>query len=121
MKFKRLISLVISISMCLSFAVYAEEAPAAGQVETAEEVSTPILTDGEMAKILVEQSANLILSRYKYDVTREELYEATLMEIMQNHPELIEEAYEAMFSSLDEHTQYYTKEEYKPCFRKDFL
>ncbi|MBQ8588322.1 MAG: S41 family peptidase [Clostridia bacterium] len=113
MKFKRLIALVISISMCLSFAVYAEEAPAAGQVETAEKVSTPILTDGEMAKILVEQSANLILSRYKYDVTREELYEATLMEIMQNHPELIEEAYEAMFSSLDEHTQYYTKEEYK--------
>ncbi len=111
MKLKRLIALVISICMSLSFAVYAEETPAVQAPEAVE--AAPILTDGEMAKILVEQSANLILSRYKYDVTREELYEVTLMEIMQNHPELIEEAYDAMFSSLDEHTQYYNQDEYK--------
>ncbi len=72
----------------------------------------PILSDGEAAKILVEQSANLIISQYKDEKLREELYEKTLMKLMEEHPELIEDAYRAMFSELDEHTTYYTTEEY---------
>ena len=76
------------------------------------EEKPPILTDGEMAKILIEQCANLIDLKYKDDVSRAELYERTLMEIMAKHPEIIEDAYEAMFSGLDKHTRYYTTEEY---------
>lgn len=87
-----------------SVIVFAEETPA---VE-----NKPILENGEIAKLLTEQSANLIISRYKDPVTREELYEKTLMAIMENHPELIEEVYKAMFDDLDEHTTYYTTEEY---------
>ena len=34
-------------------------------------------------------------------------------QFMKNHPELIEEAYTAMFGSLDEHSDYYTSEEYE--------
>lgn len=111
MKSKKLISLFVCIALCLSvFGVYAQEAPNTTADTTAQSAS--ILDDGEAAKILVEQSANLIISRYKYDVSREELYEKTLMSIMEKHPELIEDAYEAMFSSLDEHTSYFTEEEF---------
>ncbi len=72
----------------------------------------PILKDGEAAKILIEQSANLIMMQYKDEKSRAELYEKTLMKIMESHPELIEDAYRAMFSDLDPHTTYYTEEEY---------
>ncbi len=107
MNFKRAISLVICVFFLFSsMGVLAEE------TVDAQAEKTPVLTDGEMAKILVEQSANLIISRYKYDVTREELYEKTLMKLMESHPELIEDAFEGMFSDLDKHTVYYTEEEF---------
>ena len=33
------------------------------------------------------------------------------MKLLENHPELTEDAFDAMFSSLDEHTQYFPQEE----------
>ncbi len=118
MKLKKTIALLLCVAMTLGTALaFAEEAAPAPVTEnvTAEATATekePILTDGEMAKILIQQCANLILLSHKGDSTREELYEATLMEIMKEHPELIEDAYRAMFSQLDEHSVYYTEEEY---------
>lgn len=100
---KKIISLILCLAITLSAVVVIAD-------ETAD---TPILDNGEAAKKLVEQSATLITSQYKDEVSREELYEKTLMAIMESHPELIEEAYNAMFSSLDDHTCYYTEEEYK--------
>lgn len=114
MKSGKLIALILSVMIVFSLSsVYANEATEAyaGEIQETEE-KAPLITNGKLAKTLVTQSANLILTRYKYDATREELYEKTLMQIMENHPELIEEAFEAMYSGLDEHTQYYTEEEY---------
>lgn len=105
MYFKK--SVAIILCFLLVFAcpfAYAEETQTAN--------ANPILEDGEIAKKLITQSANLIITRYKDDVTREELYEKTLMKIMEQHPELIEDAYKAMFSELDQHTVYYTEEEF---------
>ncbi len=102
MKSKRLISLLLCIIISFSsLCVFAQE-----------EEKKPLLTNGYLAKLLTEQSANFIISGYKDPVTREELYEKTLMAIMDKHPELIEEVYMAMFNDLDEHTTYYTEEEY---------
>ncbi len=104
MKLRKLTAFLLCIFVMLSsVVVFAEETPAEEK---------PILENGEIAKLLTEQSANLIISRYKDPVTREELYEKTLMAIMESHPELIEEVYKAMFNDLDEHTTYYTTEEY---------
>ena len=115
MKYNKITALILCIVLALiPVSVFADESPAvpASVQDTAAEETKPILADGEMAKILVEQCANLILLQHKGDSTREGLYEATLMQIMQNHPELIEEAYVAMFSQLDEHSKYFTEDEY---------
>lgn len=113
MKTNRIIALFICIMLVLTplgaFAETSADTNAPAQTETEKE---PILTNGELAKILVAQSANLIILKYKDEVTREQLYEETLMKIMEKHPELIEDAYDAMFSSLDEHSCYYTEEDY---------
>jgi len=111
MKSRKLLALLMCLILIFSsVSVLAETTDILPTEET--EKNEPILTDGEMAKILIEQSANLILWKHKSETTREEIYENTLMKLMEQHPELIEDAYRAMFDNLDKHTQYYTEEEY---------
>lgn len=98
MKLKRLTSLLLATFVFASVPVLAEE--------------TPMAKDGEMAKALINQAATFILRNYKFEISRDELYKETLMKIMEAHPEITEEAFKAMFSSLDEHSTYYTQEEY---------
>lgn len=98
MKFKKITSAILALILSASTVAFAE--------------SEPMAEDGEMAKTLVTQAANFILQRYKFDVTRDELYTDTLMKLLENHPELTEEAFEAMYSGLDDHSAYYTQEEY---------
>lgn len=106
MKKYKLIALVLSlVLMFSSLGAYADTA-----TDTPSNVLT---TDGESAKKLIEQSASLILLKYKFDITREELYEDTLMKLLEKHPELLEDAFEAIFSGLDQHSQYYNEEEFK--------
>lgn len=110
MKAKKLLALVLCIVISISpvWIMAEESVEETTQVQSAD----PILDNGEAAKLLIEQSANLIITNHKDDFTREELYQKTLMGIMEKHPELIEDAYEAMFSDLDKHTEYFTTEEY---------
>lgn len=100
MKLKKLISSLIAVVtvISVSFGAFAQ--------------SEPMAEDGETAKKLVTQGANFILQKYKFDITRDELYADTLMKLLESHPELTEEAFKAMYSGLDEHSAYYTQEEY---------
>lgn len=112
MKAKRLLAFALCVIISIAPVwISAEETPASAESDASPKAEA-ILDDGEAAKLLVEQSANLIIGNYKDEVSREELYEKTLMGIMEKHPELIEDAYKAMFSDLDKHTQYFTTEEY---------
>ena len=96
MKIKRITAIVLILILSVSL-VYAENAP--------------MTEDGEMAKTLITQAANYIIQKYKFDVERDDLYRETLMKLLENHPELTEYAFEAMYSSLDEHTQYFSQDE----------
>ena len=104
MIFKKFTAILIALILTAT-GVFAENSP----VET--EIA-PMAEDGEMAKTLVTQAANFILQRYKFDVERAKLYEDTLMKLIENHPELTEEAFKAMYSGLDDHSSYYTQKEY---------
>lgn len=84
----------------------------ADEVQNTEAYDYTLTDDGEMAQTLVRQAASYILQRYKFDVSREELYTDTLMKLLKEHPKLTEEAFKAMYSGLDEHSAYYTQEEY---------
>lgn len=100
MKFKKITSAIVAavLSVSVSLCAFAQ--------------SEPMAQDGETAKKLVTQGANYILQKYKFDVTRDELYTDTLMKLLEQHPELTEEAFKAMYSGLDEHSAYYTQEEF---------
>lgn len=58
-----------------------------------------------------KQAIDLILRKYKFDVSKEELYKATLEKILKEHPELLETAFKGLFDSLDDYSVYYTEEE----------
>ncbi len=71
------------------------------------------VNQGALAKFYVEQAVALIMSKYKFDVTEEELYRAALGKIISDNPELLDDAFKALFDSLDQHTSYYTEEEFE--------
>lgn len=98
MKLKKFLSLTLAFIIAITPVAFAEDAPMA--------------EDGEMAKALITQAANFIIQRYKFDVERDTLYKDTLMNLLQEHPELTEEAFKAIFSSLDAHSEYYTQDEF---------
>ena len=104
---KKYISFLLSICMVLSCfgsatSVYATEAPV-----TTNESSEPQID----AKTYFDLAVRLIMSEYKFDINREEIYRATLEKLLEEKPELLEELFKAMFGSLDEHSTYYTQEE----------
>jgi len=105
---KRLIQL-LSVLLCFSICI------SAGTVSFAEvEVSSSAQEEtnkGEEAAELIEQAVLLILSRYKVDVKKEQLYRDALRNIIIKHPELLEDAFRGMFDNLDDYSIYYTEEE----------
>lgn len=68
---------------------------------------------GEMARHLTRECATLIVGRYKESIDRDDLYEEALMDLVENHPELLEEVFLSMYSNLDKYSEYYTDDEFK--------
>ena len=67
----------------------------------------------EKAKEYFEQSLHLIMSRYKFDITTDEIYKATIYKMIEENPEIIYDIFSGMFNSLDKYSTYYTDDEYK--------
>jgi len=67
---------------------------------------------GKLANFYIQQAISLIMSKYKFDVTKEELYKAALEKIILDNPQLLNDTFKALFDSLDEHTTYYTQDEF---------
>jgi len=110
---KKYISLFLAIvcSFCFAFSVPVfanENAQATPQTEQA-------MTGDEAAKYL-DAAVLLIMSRYKFDTSRESIYKDTLRTLLKEHPELLETVLESMFGSLDKYSTYYTQEELDSFF-----
>jgi len=66
---------------------------------------------GKDAARYVDEAVALIMTKYKFDVKKEDLYRAALKNILLENPELLEKAFTGMFDNLDDYSVYYTKEE----------
>ncbi len=54
-----------------------------------------------------------ISENYRYDLTKEQMYETALKEVLDNNPALFEKIIESVFESLDKYSEYYDREEMK--------
>ncbi len=54
-----------------------------------------------------------IMDRYNDDITESDILEGALSKIIEANPELMEEALKGMFEPLDQHSVYFTQEEYE--------
>lgn len=70
-------------------------------------------TNGEQMAEFYDALMEYIIDEYKYDLTKEELLDAAVQQIITDHPELYEELCRGMFNALDENSLFYTEEEYK--------
>ena len=68
---------------------------------------------GDYAEAIVRMAMSIVKSNYKYDISDEEIYKNTLATILQEHPEVWESAFKGIYDNLDEHSKYFTKEEYE--------
>lgn len=66
---------------------------------------------GEDAAGYIDEAVALIMSRYKFDVEREDLYKSALKEIITQNPELLDTAFKGLFNELDDYSVYYTEDE----------
>lgn len=74
-------------------------------------------TDGEVVSKFYDSLLDYIIKNYRYDLTREELLEAAVMQILTDHPELLEEFGKGAFNALDENSMYYNAEEFEARFQ----
>ena len=95
-------SLIKSISVILCFLICLSVCPVSFAEQEVDSAAQGPAVSGEEAATLIDQAVLLILSRYKFDVKKEELYRDALKNIIEKHPELLEDAFRGMFDNLDE-------------------
>ena len=105
---KKFLCIVLLAAMCTAFTFPVCAGNDETGIQTAEH---PI--SGEEAQSYFEQAMYVVLSKYRFDISKEEMYEAALNYLLQNNPELLEDAFTGLFDSLDEHSVYYTDEQLK--------
>ncbi|MBO5743662.1 MAG: PDZ domain-containing protein [Clostridia bacterium] len=104
-KLKKLISLILSVIFVFSSAVCTIAQEGSTQAQ-----NTPAIT-GDEAAAYINEAVAIIMTRYKFDVNKADLYKAALTEIIKNNPELLDSAFKGMFDGLDDYSFYFTKEE----------
>lgn len=62
---------------------------------------------------VIDQTAKMLNQTYKFDSNPKDVYRNALRLILAKNPELLDEALKGIFSNLDEHSEYFTKEEYE--------
>ena len=95
-----LIALIIVTSSFISFA---DTQPIINESELS----------GDYAEAIVRMAMSIVKSNYKYDITNEELLSNVISTILKEHPEVWESAFRGIYDNLDEHSTYFTKEEYE--------
>jgi len=99
----KITALLLTALLTLSVSVLAEE-PAPVE-DTSSEISS------EQAVDYFQQAVHVIMSRYKFDINKEDIYKATIEHMLTENPELLEQVFSGMFNSLDKYSTYYTEEE----------
>lgn len=105
---KKIISIILTICMLTTII------PSFANAQSAQNDTTDISSD--YAQTIVKTAAELVKLNYKFDVTTEELYKNALMQILKEHPEVWESAFRGIFDNLDDHSTYFTKEEYEKFY-----
>ena len=74
------------------------------------------ITKSNEAKFF-DQIASDLVQLYQFDITKEEILERTLTNLINNDPEALDTFLRALFSSLDEYSEFYSPEEYAELMR----
>lgn len=93
--FKRSIALAITIIILFTGVVFAQEAKTDPNYEYLQRVK------------------EYIMARYKGEITDTRILEGALRKIIEKNPELLEQAIEGMFGTLDQHSTFFYQDQYE--------
>lgn len=104
MKKCRIVALLLVIVMIFASPAYADD----NNLRTIEE--------GNEAQLFNMISSDLV-DLYQFDITKDELLTRTFTNLLNSDPEVLDSFLKALFSSLDEYSEFYTPEEYEQLER----
>ena len=104
MKTNKIIKISVSIVLCISLFMTSFVTVFANN-------SSDKNLDGDLASLLIRQAINLVQQNYRFEISNEELYKNALMQVLKEHPEIIESAFKGVFDNLDEFSRYFTESE----------
>ncbi|MBE7038849.1 MAG: PDZ domain-containing protein [Ruminococcaceae bacterium] len=95
---------------------FAEDAAASQNLEE-EKIPDEIADTDEIdvdtfENYVIDQTAKMLNQTYKFDSDAKDVYRNALRMVLAKNPELLDDALKGVFSNLDEHSEYFTKEEY---------
>ncbi len=73
----------------------------------------PVTTSENEQFMFFQNVKEFITNNYKEDVSEVQLLEAALAQILKQNPEVLEQAMEGMFNSLDQHSTFYNQHQYQ--------
>lgn len=76
------------------------------------------INNGEKMYNFYETFIRVTERNYRFGVTKEQLLEAAIRELLKEHPELFDELAKGAYSILDENSRYLSVEEYEPAVEK---
>ena len=76
------------------------------------------INNGEKMYNFYETFIRVTERNYRFGVTKEQLLEAAIRELLKEHPELFDELAKGAYSILDENSRYLSVEEYEPAAEK---
>ena len=74
-------------------------------------------SNGEQMAEFYDAFLEYVMSEYRYDISREELLEQAVKQVITDHPELFVEFAKGSFNALDENSMFYTQDEYMERFQ----
>ncbi len=99
--------LIIALIFSVSFSVFAEDST------HDMEAKTKANEKGEASYKYFNKVKEYIEKKYKFEVTSDKLLKGVVEKLIKENPELLEKALDGMFEELDEHSTYFTGEEYE--------
>ena len=90
-----------AVALILAFVIVAMPCMASAYIET----------PGETSARYIKAIINKIAEEYRFEADKTKMYEAVLDYVMNEHPDMLEGAIQAVTDTLDAHSDYFTQEE----------
>ncbi len=107
-----LVVVLLFSSLANTFVLAQDENTTPIETENSQNNESGELDTNTFENYIIDQTAKTLDTTYKFEIEQKDIYRNALRQILAKNPDLLDDALKGIFSNLDAHSEYYTKEEY---------